>query len=177
MPDDLNEDETTDGGKLRKQLEKALAELKTANDRSAALEAQVRSTSVKDLLGELKADPRATKFYTGEPTKEALAEWLKGDGDVFATAPGAPAQVPGAPEVPQGFQLPPGITPEMLAAAQASSGMQPTPPAAPTADLDVLTSQLKGLSFDKPEDVTKLNDTFAAIRAQSAARLAAGGSL
>ena len=97
MPDDLNENETTDGGALRKQYEQALKDLKAANEAKATLEAQVRSTSVKDLLGELKADPRATKFYTGEPTKEALAEWLKGDGDVFATAPGAPAHVPGAP--------------------------------------------------------------------------------
>lgn len=174
-------DGTTDGGALRTQLEKALKDMKALQDQNAELTKQVRSTSVKDLFGELKADARGVKFYNGEPTKEALAEWLKADGDVFATAPEAPqAQTPGAPqttEIPQGFQLPPGITPEMLAAAQASSGMQPTPPAAPTADLDALTSQLPGLKFDKPEDTAKLNDTFAAIRAQAAARLAAGGSL
>jgi hypothetical protein len=92
MPDDQTPEGQNDGGALRTQLEKALKDLKAANDRTAALEAQVRSTSVKDLFGELNADSRGAKFYSGEPTKEALAEWLKTDGDVFAKAPEAPAQ-------------------------------------------------------------------------------------
>lgn len=181
MSDDLTDDQTSDGGALRKQLEQALKDLKAEKDARASLEAQVRSASVKDLFGELQANPKGAKFYTGEPTKEALAEWLKGDGDIFATAPEPQAQTPGTPApegaVPQGFQLPPGITPEMLAGAQAAAAMPPANPLAPTSDLDSLTDKLSGLSFDKPEDVATLTAAFQGIRSAAATRLAQGGTL
>lgn len=178
---DDNQTDQTDGGALRKQLEKALADLKKVQEDNTKLSTQVRTTSVKELFGELKADPRGAKFYAGESTKEALAEWLKSDGDVFATAPAVDVDrnpqnplgpIPGT-ATPQ-FQLPPGITPEMLTAAQATAGMAPTPPVQPTGDLGALTDQLSGLTFNDPGDAAKLTSTWQAIRTQAAAALANG---
>jgi hypothetical protein len=182
MSDDLNENEPTDGGALRKQYEQALKDLKAANDAKAALEAQVRSSSIKELFAEVKANPKGAKFYTGEPTKEALAEWLKGDGDIFATAPEAPAQTPGeqapAPNaLPAGMQLPPGMDLATLQAAQQVAAMPPAAPAAPTSDLETVTNKLSGLSFDKPEDVAVLTAAFQGLRSVAATKLAQGGTL
>jgi hypothetical protein len=183
MPDDLNDDATTDGGALRKQYEQALKDLKAANDARAALEAQVRITSVKEMFAELKANPKGAKFYNGEPTKEALAEWLKGDGDIFATAPEPPAQTPGEPApvtsdgTPLGYQLPPGIDMSQLQGAQALAANPPAPPAPPTGDLDSTINKLSGLSFDKPEDVATLTAAFQGLRSVAATRLAQGGTL
>ncbi len=183
MSDDLNDnDGQTDGGALRKQYEQALKDLKAANDAKAALEAQVRSSSIKELFAEVGANPKGAKFYSGEPTKEALAEWLKGDGDIFATAPEAPAQTPGEPApapnaLPAGMQLPPGMDLATLQAAQQVAAMPPAAPAAPTSDLESVTNQLSGLSFDKPEDVAKLQQAFQGLRSVAATKLAQGGTL
>jgi hypothetical protein len=174
-----DDDGTTDGGALRKQYEKALADLKAQTEANAELQKQVRGSSVKELFTELKVDPRGVKFYAGEPTKEALAEWLKGDGEIFATPPAATVvQTPGStvPVVPGAVvpTLPPGVTPEMLAAAQAVAGLVPGAPSAPTADLGALTDKFSQLSPTQPEYGAALNDTWSAIRAESAARVAAG---
>jgi hypothetical protein len=129
MDDFQNEnDGQTDGGKLRKQLEDALKDKKNLEAELAKLSAQVRSSSVKDLFSELKANPKGVKFYTGEPTKEAVEAWLKGDGDIFATAPetkGEQGQESTAGTESQEGQFPPGFTAEMVAAAQAASRIQP----------------------------------------------------
>jgi hypothetical protein len=134
MSDDFqnDENETVDASGLRKQLSELGKKLKAAEEQNAQLAKQVRSNSVKELFAAAKADPRGVKFYNGEPTKEALTEWLKGDGEVFAKAPetneqqgqGQEGQA-GAPEA-QG-QFPPGFTAEMVQAAQAAARMQPTP--------------------------------------------------
>jgi len=169
MPDDL--EDQTDGGALRKQLEAALKDKKALETQLAELSKQVRSSSVERLFGEAKADPRGIKFYSGEPTKDAVAEWLKGDGDVFATAPAAPpADQGGAPaggEAPQ-FQLPPGVTPEMLAAAQQAAGMQPTPGTGPV-DLGSLADKVGASKMNSDADVSDLDKLFDGIRSSAAA--------
>lgn len=182
MTGPIDDGTNTDGGALRKQLEKALTDLKAQTEANEKLNMQLRNTSVKDLFAELKADPRGVKFYTGEPTKEALASWLgeNGDGSIFATAPQAPASdvvVPGAPVGVPANTLPPGITPEMLAAAQAVAGLVPRTPDAPTGDLAALTDKLDGLRPDQAEYGSTLTDAWSAIRAQAAARIAAGVTL
>jgi hypothetical protein len=171
MPDDFENDGQADGGALRKQLEAALKDKKALETQLAELSKQVRSSSVEKLFADAKADARGIKFYSGEPTKEALAEWLKGDGDVFATAPAAPpAEQGGAPaggEAPQ-FQLPPGVTPEMLAAAQATAGMQPTPGSNPV-DLSSLADKVGASAMSSDADVSDLDKLFTGIRSQAAA--------
>ena len=170
MPDDF-ENETTDGGALRKQLEAALKDKKALETQLAELSKQVRSSSVEKLFADAKANPRGVKFYDGEPTKEAVEEWLKGDGDVFATAPAAPpADQGGTPtggEAPQ-YQLPPGVTPEMLAAAQATAGMQPTPGSNP-ADLSSLAEKVGSSPMNSETAVADLDKLFDGIRSSAAA--------
>lgn len=165
------EDGQTDGGALRKQLEAALKDKKALETQLADLSKQVRSSSVEKLFAEANADPRGMKFYSGEPTKDALEAWLKGDGDVFAKAPEAkPGDQGGAPaggETPQ-FQLPPGVTPEMLAAAQAAAGMQPTPGAG-AISLDALAEKVGASSMTSDADVADLDKLFGGIRTSAAA--------
>lgn len=163
MPDDQTP-EQNDGGKLREQLEKALKDIKAANERAEKAEAQVKIFAVKNLFGELKADPRGAKFYTGEPTKEALEEWLKGDGDVFATAPEPKTPTPGTP-TPQA--TPSGLTPEQVAAAQAMAGVQPQPGTAP--NLGDQAGKVSKLSMKSDSDMTELSKLWDGIRSQAAA--------
>ena len=133
MSDDFqNDDQNEDAGGLRKQLSELGKKLKAAEEQNAALAKQVRSSSIKDLFSELKANPKGVKFYNGEPTKEALAEWLKGDGDIFAKAPETNEQQGQGQEGQAGGQesqgqFPAGFTAEMVQAAQAAARMQPTP--------------------------------------------------
>jgi hypothetical protein len=171
MDDFQNEnDGQTDGGKLRKQLEDALKEKKALETQLATLSAQVRAGSVKDLFSELKANPKGVKFYTGEPTKEAVEAWLKGDGDIFATAPEVKeeqGQEGSAGSAPQG-QFPPGFTEEMVQAAQLASRMQPTP--GTTEGLGDLADKVGRSSMTSDSDMADLKKLWDGI--QNASRAA-----
>lgn len=180
MLDDLNDGEnngSTDGGALRKQLEDALKAKTALEKQNADLSKQVRSSSIEKLFADAKADVRGLKFYSGDPTKEALTEWLKGDGDVFATAPAAGSEQTSTEQTSnEQVVLPPGFTPEMMAAAQAASKMVPPATPAPTGDLEALTSQLDGLNYTSTDDEAKVDAALKAIQAQAVAMIANGGS-
>src|ERR1044072_1127019 len=60
------------------------------------LRPQVRLTSVRDVLGDLKVNPKVAKLIPSdvEPTKESVSAWLGGDGDIRAIKGGETADKP-----------------------------------------------------------------------------------
>lgn len=73
------------GGGLRKQLEQALARLKTLEGENETLKTQTRQATISDLLKEKKYDAKVAKLIPKDvaPTAEAVKAWLDEYGDIF----------------------------------------------------------------------------------------------
>lgn len=71
---------------LRKAVKEKAKENKELLERITALEAQSRSGSVADTLGQQGLDPRVAKFYPGDraTTADAVAQWVDENRDLFA---------------------------------------------------------------------------------------------
>jgi len=164
-----NSDGQTEGGKLRAQFEAELKKNKELQAQLDKLSAQVRSSSVKDLFAEAKANLKGVKFYTGEATKEAVEAWLKGDGDIFATAPEVKAEQgqEGSVTPETNGQFPAGFTSEMVQAAQAASQMQPTPNS--TEGLSDLASKVGRSTMTAETDQADLKRLWEGIQTQARA--------
>lgn len=70
---------------LRKAIKAKGKENEELKERIAALEAQSRSGSVADYLGQHGLDPRVAKFYPGDKptTADAVAEWVDENRELF----------------------------------------------------------------------------------------------
>lgn len=84
---DLYEDDDNDSTLVR-QLRKQLREQAKKNDelteRATALEKQVRSKSVEEILTSKEVDKRIAQFIPADVTDEAgVAAWLEQNGDLF----------------------------------------------------------------------------------------------
>lgn len=75
----------SNGGGLRKQLEQALARLKTLEGENETLKTQTRQAAISTLLTEKKYDAKVAKLIPKdvEPTADAVKKWLDEYGDVF----------------------------------------------------------------------------------------------
>lgn len=98
--------ERQDGGGLRKQLEEALAEIRSLR---SELTSEKRTKTVTDLLAEKGKDPAAAALV---PEGADPKEWLEKYGSFLADAKKEPAQEPSAGQ-PQGEQG--GAAPEVPA--------------------------------------------------------------
>lgn len=83
--DDDDSGQQNSGGGLRKQLEQALAELKTLKEANGTLKEQARRTSVSTVLKDKGYNIKVAKLIPTdvEPTAEAVQKWLDEYGDVF----------------------------------------------------------------------------------------------
>jgi hypothetical protein len=98
-----------DGGALRKQLEKALAEQKEMAEKLKAYEARERMSSVGDVLAKKGFNSKLARFVPDEvgADEAKIDAWLKDNADVFTPQAGTEGesgdQVPGGePNAPQG---------------------------------------------------------------------------
>ncbi len=66
--------------KARKASEKELEELRAFK---ADAEAKTRTAQVREIVASLGLPPKVGNLYSGEPTPEGVADWVKEYGDVF----------------------------------------------------------------------------------------------
>lgn len=80
-----NGSNANNGGGLRKQLEDALAELKTLKTANETLQQETRRSKITDLLTAKKLDAKVAKLIPADiaPTKEAVDKWFEEYGDIF----------------------------------------------------------------------------------------------
>lgn len=113
------DDENGDGSDLVKRLRAEIKERdKTLSEKDATLaerekelanlRPQVRLTSVRDVLGDLKVNPKVAKLIPADvdPTKDAVQAWLSEYGDVLGIKQGE--ESPAAPEGQKPPEEPPG---------------------------------------------------------------------
>lgn len=83
--DDNSGGQQNNGGGLRKQLEQALAELKTLKEANGTLKEQARQASVSTVLKDKGYNPKVAKLIpeTVDASAEAVQAWLDEYGDVF----------------------------------------------------------------------------------------------
>lgn len=98
---DLNEGNESEGGALRKQLEKALKANKEMSDKLASMEATQRTSLVEKALSEKGLSPKLAKFVSAEDGSDParLDTWIKENAELFGT-PNPPAgETGGQPSV------------------------------------------------------------------------------
>ncbi len=80
-------DTTNDGGALRKQLEKVLADNKALTEKLSGLETKERTRSIESALAEKGLNPKLARFVSAEdgsdPTK--LDAWIKENAELFGS--------------------------------------------------------------------------------------------
>lgn len=82
----------SEGGGLRAKLEEALTRAKAAEDRATEAEKGLKARTTADLFRKFEVPDKVQKFYTGDATEEAIAQWVKDNADVFGiTLPAAEA--------------------------------------------------------------------------------------
>lgn len=81
--------EPQDGGALRKQLEKVLADNKALTEKLTGFEVKERTRSVESFLSEKGLNPKLAKFVPAEDASDQtrLDAWIKDNSELF----GAPA--------------------------------------------------------------------------------------
>jgi hypothetical protein len=91
-------DQIDERNKRLKDLDATIAEQKKELD---SLRPQLRLTTVKDLLADLKVNPKVAKLIPAEvePTKEAISGWLGEYGDVLGVKQETEQAAPETPEV------------------------------------------------------------------------------
>lgn len=102
--DDDNDDQQS-GGALRDQLEKALKQLKAAQEENARLNASVKTVTLENILRDKQVPANIARWMKRdeiEPTPEAVDKWIAENGDDFGYKPGQ-ATTAGA-EAPEGEQ-------------------------------------------------------------------------
>jgi hypothetical protein len=102
---DENENNNTDGGALRKQLEEALKAQNEMKARLAEFEAKERQATVGSVLAAKGFNAKLARFVPDEvgADEAKLTAWLNENADVFgAPAPAGDQAAPAAPSVPEG---------------------------------------------------------------------------
>lgn len=89
LPTDADDDQSDSEGmkSLRTALRKAQKEAATAAAERDALRTRVRAADVTDAFTAAGLSPKLAKFYDGELTKEAVAQWASENADVFGITP------------------------------------------------------------------------------------------
>jgi hypothetical protein len=104
--EDENMNETNDGGALRKQLEKVLADNKALTEKLTGLEAKERIRSVESVLVEKGLNPKLAKFVPAEDGVDParMDNWIKENAELFGTPAGSGEgeQLSGQPSVDPG---------------------------------------------------------------------------
>lgn len=86
-----DDDQQQNGGALRAQLEKALKDLKAAQEENAKLSKSVKSVTLENLLRDKKVPANIQRWMKRdeiEPTAEAVDKWLDENGSDFGYKPG-----------------------------------------------------------------------------------------
>lgn len=98
---DENDFDGQDGGALRKQLEKVLADNKALSEKLTAFEMRERTSAVEKALSEKGLNPKLARFVSAEEGSDPakLDAWIKDNADLFG--PAQPAEGAGTTE-PQG---------------------------------------------------------------------------
>jgi hypothetical protein len=138
---EFDNDNSNDGGALRKQLEAALAKLKDRDEKLAALEAKERTRAVESVLSERGLNPKLAKFVSPEAASDPaqLDAWIKENGELFAPTAGSSGsgEPGGTSAVPEGEQQ------SWRQIQQVSAnGSQPV------TDLSAAVTQMKGVKND-----------------------------
>lgn len=90
--DDYSDDDQQSGGALRAQLEKALKDLKAAQEENTKLSANVKSVTLENLLRDKQVPPNIQRWMKRdgvEPTGEAVDKWIAENGEDFGYKPGS----------------------------------------------------------------------------------------
>lgn len=94
--------EQQSGGALRAQLEKALKDLKAAQEENAKLSANVKTVTLENILRDKNIPPKIQRWLKRdevEPSPEAVDKWLAENGEDFGYKPGqAPTDSASTPE-------------------------------------------------------------------------------
>lgn len=76
-----------------KQLQKELADAK----------AETAKRDMESVFSKLGVPEKVRKFYSGDPTEDAITQWVKDNADVFGLTPEGAAEVTDTPERRQMF--------------------------------------------------------------------------
>lgn len=132
--DDDSNDEQQNGGALRAQLEKALKDLKAAQEENAKLSKNVKTATLDTVLRDKNVPANIQRWIKRdevEPTPEAVDQWLAENGTDFGYKPGGETaaekpsegqQVP-ATEAPTEPAVPSVLTPEDVAQLERLQGL------------------------------------------------------
>ena len=71
------------GSALRKFAKEQQARAKQLETELAELRATVARQNAESIFGKLGVNDRVRKFYQGEPTEEAITQWVKDNADLF----------------------------------------------------------------------------------------------
>lgn len=108
MSYDYDDDGQQNGGALRAQLEKALKDLKAAQEENAKLSNSVKSVTLENVLRDKQVPPNIQRWIKRDEvdaTPEAVDKWLAENGSDFGYQPGQ-AQ-PASVQTPEGEQVQP----------------------------------------------------------------------
>lgn len=122
MSYDYDDDAQQSGGALRAQLEKALKDLKTAQDENAKLSASVKTVTLDNLLRDKQIPANIARWIKRddvEPTADAVDKWVQENGSDFGFKPGQPQ--PAGAETSEGEQSKPEEAPAAPAVASVLS--------------------------------------------------------
>jgi hypothetical protein len=76
------------GSALRKFAEEQKQLVKQLQAQLAEVNKQLASRTTADVFAKLGVSEKVRKFYTGEPTEEAISQWWKENAEVFGVDPG-----------------------------------------------------------------------------------------
>ena len=94
MPDDfLGEDDAiqppdNSGTKLRQFAEEQKKRADALEKQLNEINKQLASRTAQDIFTKLGINDKVQKFYTGDPTEEAISNWWKENASVFGVDPG-----------------------------------------------------------------------------------------
>lgn len=139
---------------LRSQLEEALAELKEAKERNAALEAKVHEVTVKEVLAARGVPAKIAKFIPAGSDEAAVDAWLEENGDLFGLQPVAPAASQEDPEPAAAATAPASVDAELVKKWQALAST----PNAPT------VANERSQAIGGAKSMAELNQAFAKFK-------------
>lgn len=135
MSYDYDDDEQQNGGALRAQLEKALKDLKAAQEENAKLSKSVKTVTLDNLLRDKNVPANIQRWMKRdeiEPTPDAVDKWLAENGEDFGYKPGvtetaaekpSESQQVAATEAPTEPSVPSVLTPEDIAQLERIQGL------------------------------------------------------
>lgn len=87
-PDIPSENGQQSGSALRKFAEEQKQMVKQLQQQLAETQKQLASRAAAEVFTQLGINEKVRKFYTGDPTKEAIEAWWKENAEIFGVDPG-----------------------------------------------------------------------------------------